>query len=269
MIYARPERGLTRAIGYEVRGEGPAVLFLHPFPFDRSIWAGARAALDGFRTIALDSRGFGESELGEPGFSVDDLGDDAIALLDHLGVLSAAVVGCSMGGYVALSMAARHPARLSALLLCDTRADADGETALANRQAAIDEIRAHGPEAYLDGVAVRLCGRSAGAEVRAEVQRAALASSADFRRALPITLEALRSRPDRMAVLERLRLAALVVVGDEDSVAPPEHARQMQRALAGSKLATIASAGHLPMIERPEAFAATLRDFLAGELLTS
>jgi 3-oxoadipate enol-lactonase len=268
VIYARPERGLTRAIGYEVRGEGPAVLFLHPFPFDRRVWNGARAALDGFRTIAIDARGFGDSQLGEPGFSVDDLCDDAIALLDHLGVITAAVVGCSMGGYVALSIAARHPARLSALLLCDTRADADGETALANRQAAIDEIRAHGPDAYLEGVAVRLCGRSASEAVRAEVQAAALASSTDFRRALPVTLEALRGRADRMALLSSLRLPALVVVGEEDTVAPPEHARQMQRAIPGAELATIPGSGHLPMIEQPERFNAAVRTFLAGELLT-
>jgi pimeloyl-ACP methyl ester carboxylesterase len=268
MIYAHPERGLARAIGYDVRGDGPAVLLLHPFPFDRRVWDATRAALPGLRTIAIDARGFGESALGEPGFTIDDLADDAIALLDHLGVISAAIVGCSMGGYVALSLMARHPARASALVLCDTRADADGPEARANRQAAIDEIRARGPAGYLDGVAVRLCGRSADEAVRAQVQAAASSSSPEFTRALPMTLEALRARPDRSTLLPTLRLPTLVLAGREDSVTPPDLAWGLQRVIPGAAVTLVPGAGHLPMLETPAAFTEILGDFLQGTLLS-
>lgn len=268
MIYERNERGLRRAIGYDVRGEGPALVFLHPFPFDRSFWARARAALPDFRTVAVDARGFGDSALGEPGYSIDELGEDVIALCDHLGILMCTAIGCSMGGYVALSLAARHPARLSALVLVDTRADADGPEARANRQGASDELRAHGPSGYLDGVGVRLCGKSASADVREEVQHLAVGSSRDFSRALPAMLIALRDRPDRRALLPTLRLPSLVVVGAEDAVTPPDEARQMMRAIPGAQLALIDGAGHLPSIERRQAFDDTLGAFIRAALLT-
>jgi pimeloyl-ACP methyl ester carboxylesterase len=270
MIYERNDSGRRRPIGYEVHGEGPAILLLHAFPFDRRLWLPLHggALADSFRLIAVDARGFGDSAVPEAdAFSLDDVGDDAVALLDHLGVISAAVVGCSLGGYVALSIAARHAARLSALVLVDTRADADGELARQNRDAAIAEIRAHGAGAYLDGVATRLCGRSSLEPVRQEVQRLAVTAAADPTRALPPMLAAMRERADHTALLSRLRLPALIVAGDEDSVAPPDVARAMHAALPGSLLSILPGCGHLPPVEQPEAFRAVLERFLLEALL--
>src|SRR5215468_5642792 len=106
-----------RRIGYHDRGSGPAVVLLHPFPFDRLIWAGIADALAArFRVIAVDARGFGESPLDER-YAIADLADDLAALLAALDVPQAALVGMSMGGYTALAFAARHAARLGALIL--------------------------------------------------------------------------------------------------------------------------------------------------------
>jgi len=264
MIYERPEGAGTRAIGYELRGEGPAVLLLHPFPFDRRFWSDTK--LPGFRLVAIDARGFGESALTESELSIDDLADDAIALLDHLGIPMAAAVGSSMGGYVALSLAARHPQRLSALALVGTRADGDGPNARANRDAAAAEIRKNGPGGYLDGVAVRLCGRSSTEVVRDRVRRLSDSASPDFSRALPATLLALRDRADRSALLPRLQLPTMIVVGDEDAVTPPDEARAMKRAIPGAQLVELAQAGHLPSLERPEATLRVLAAFLETTL---
>ncbi len=268
MIYERNERGLTRAIGYEVRGDGPAVLLLHPFPFDRAYWRGTIDALAaaGYRALAMDFRGYGDSALGEPGYGVDDLADDAVALLDHLGIAMAAVVGCSMGGYVALALADRHAARLSALVLADTRAAADSEVARANRTAAIAEIRAHGPDGYLDGVAVRACSPATPEAVRARVQALVRGAARDFPRALPAMLTALRDRPDRSALLPRLRLDVLILVGLDDPVTPPDEARAMHRAIPGARLVEIPRCGHLSSLEAEDAFNDALHAFLADAL---
>ncbi len=267
MIYERNERGLLRAIGYDAHGAGPAVLLLNPSPFERSCWRSVE--LPDFRVITIDARGYGDSALGEPGFSVDDLADDAVALLDHLGVPMAAAVGCSMGGYVALAIAARHPARLSALGLVDTRAGADGPSARANRDAAIAQIRAQGPAAFLDGIGVRLCGRSSSEAVRAEVFALAQRSSPDLARALPAMLVALRDRPDRTALLPTLRLPCLVVVGVEDAVTPVDEAHAMQRAIPGASCLELVATGHLPGIERPRELSAALHGWLTATLLAS
>ncbi len=255
-----------RAIGYEVRGEGPAVVLLHPFPFDRRYWA--KTSLPGFRVISVDARGYGDSSLsGE--VTIDDLADDVLTVLDHLGIPMAAVLGLSMGGYVALSIAARHPHRLSGLVLADTRAGADGETARANRNAAAAEIREHGPSSFLDDTAVRLCGRSASDAMRSRVQKLAAKSSPDFAHALPATLLALRDRPDRTSVLSELRLPVLVVVGEEDVVTPPDDARAMKRAIPGAQLVELASAGHLTSLEVSEDFERTVTAFLESNLLAT
>src|SRR5262245_41530830 len=112
-------------LAYDVRGEGPVLLLLHAFPFDRRIWTDNAASFSAqLRVVSFDFPGAGESPLsGAP--SIADLADDAVALLDGLGMPMATVCGLSMGGYVALAMAERHPARLAGLILADTRAGAD------------------------------------------------------------------------------------------------------------------------------------------------
>ena len=147
-------------LAHESRGSGPTLVLLHAFPFDRRMWSEQIANLsDGRRVVAVDLRGFGESPLfGEP--TIDELADDVVALLDELGVPMATVCGLSMGGYVALSLAERHSARLGALILCDTRAAADGDVALAARESTMRQVRNDGTAAFLDGVPERLLSRT-------------------------------------------------------------------------------------------------------------
>ena len=255
-----------RAIGYEVRGKGPAVLLLHPFPFDRSFWD--RTKLEGFRLVAVDARGFGESSL-SGNFALDDLGDDAMRVLDHLGIAIAAGVGCSMGGYVALALAGRHAHRLSALVLVGSRAGADGAASRAHRDAVVAEIRDHGPDAFLFDIGTRLCGRSATAAQRTRTEQLARASSTNFSRALPAGILAMRDRPDRTTLLPQLRLPTLILVGDEDTITPPDEARAMKRMVPGAELEELAGAGHLPSIEVADDFERALSAFLEAHLLAT
>ncbi len=100
-------------LAYDEAGEGPAVLLIHGFPLGRQMWGPQVQALAaaGFRAVAPDLRGFGESEPGAGAGSTDLLADDLIALLDHLGIEKAVVGGMSMGGYVMLNLLARYPER--------------------------------------------------------------------------------------------------------------------------------------------------------------
>src|SRR5262249_58368023 len=94
------------------------------------------------RVIALDFRGFGESELAP--YSLETLADDVAALLDALGIPIAALGGLSMGGYVALAFARRHPARLGRLILADTRAAADSSETKRGRTDNIARVQTDG-----------------------------------------------------------------------------------------------------------------------------
>ncbi len=250
----------ARAVGYEERGAGSPVVLLHPFPFARGIWSGLTDVLAaGHRVVSVDARGFGESPLGEAAYGIDDLADDVAALLDELDVARAAVLGESMGGYTALAFAVRHPARLGALILADTRAGADSAETRKARDGAIRRIKTTGSGPYLDGSLARLLSPAAPAELvsflraRAETREASLIAG----------IEALRDRPDRTSELAAIRVPTLAIRGSDDQVTPAGDMQQLEGAIAGATLVSIPGAGHLSHIEAPDAFERALTSFLA------
>jgi pimeloyl-ACP methyl ester carboxylesterase len=247
-----------RELGYDVRGDGPAVVLLHAFPFDRRLWDDLAAPLsEGRRVLAIDLRGFGESAL-DGGYSIAELSDDVVGLLDGLGIGMASVAGMSMGGYVALALASRHPARLASLILCDTRAGADSPDGRRGRDEAIAAVQQKGAAAYLDGVPAKLLSPRAEPALRARVRQ--LAEQPPL--SLVAALRALRDRPDRTAELPSLRVPAFVMVGADDAVTPPAEARAMAAAIPGARLVELPEAGHLAHLEAPAAFCRSLIEFL-------
>jgi pimeloyl-ACP methyl ester carboxylesterase len=273
-----------RELGYDDHGSGPAVVLLHPFPFARDIWSGGNGQDDvvvalarRFRVIVVDARGFGESALRAthptPGaskpYAITDLADDLAALLDALAVPRAALVGMSMGGYTALAFAALHPARLSALVLADTRAAADTPDVRAKREEALATIHGQGPTAYLDGSLARLLSPDAPPAVRA-LARARAEARAD---SLVAGIEALRDRPDRTAELAAITCPALVVCGALDQVTPPAEMRRMSAAIGdrgsaagAARYVELVGAGHIAHLEAGEAFTTAVGSFLADAL---
>ncbi len=249
-------------LSFDDRGSGAPIVLLHPFPFGRGIWAGFADALAAHRrVIAVDARGFGASPLPAGGkLSIDAQADDVAALLDRLGVARATLVGQSMGGYAALAFAARHPARLAALVLADTRASADSPDALAGRAAALATIRDAGVPTYLGNSLARLLSPGAPPALVAHLRARAASRAAS----LVAGLEALRDRPDRTAVLATIGCPTLVVCGSADQVTPPAEMQRMAAAIPGATFAPIADAGHIAHVEAPGGFQHAVLPFLLG-----
>jgi 3-oxoadipate enol-lactonase len=245
-------------MGYDARGEGPALVLLHAFPFDRRMWSDEVAALSQKRrVIALDLRGFGATPLWRAP-SIDDLADDVVHALDALGIPMASVLGLSMGGYVALAIAARHRARLSSLILADTRAAADSDVAKAAREETLRQLRLDGAKPFLDGVPQRLLSRHA----RPELRDAVRALACDRVESLQAATRALRDRPDRLSLLPAIDCPTLVICGGEDGVSPPGEMRAMAEALGDGEYVEIAGAGHLSNLEAPARFHEAVTRFL-------
>ena len=243
-------------------GSGPAVVFLHGFPHDRALWRHQVAALcDSHRCIAPDLPGFGSSApSSEPG--VDAYADAVIALLDHLGVARAVVAGLSMGGYVAFAIWRRHPERVRALILCDTKAGADTDDVRAKRRDMIALAERDGAAALAAAQGEGMLGKSTRAsqpavvgEVRAMMERQPVVG-------ITGALTALMNRPDSTATLAEITVPVLILVGDEDTLTPPREAVAMHRAIRTSTLVEIAHAGHATALEQPAAVNAALRTFL-------
>jgi pimeloyl-ACP methyl ester carboxylesterase len=243
------------------RGSGPTVVLLHAFPLSRQMWEPQVATLsDRYRVVAPDLYGFGDTPLPQGGWTVDSMADAVAGLVDGPVVLG----GLSMGGYVALAFARRHPGRLRGLILADTKAEADGPEARAARDKMIALANEKGTAAVVDEMVPKLLGattRKSRPEVEKEVRRIGSAQSAG---GVAAALAALRDRPDATPGLGNIRVPTLVVVGVEDGVTPPDAARKLAAGIPGATLEEIPAAGHLSNLEDPAAFTAAVRRFLDG-----
>src|SRR4051812_44040363 len=129
----------TGEVAYIDRGRGPAILLVHGFPLDHTMWESQIDALSArFRVIAPDLRGFGQTPLGsfDPsiGIPMERYADDLAELLNALDVQERIVlIGFSMGGFIGWQFVRKYPQRLRALIQCDTRAAADTDEARAGR----------------------------------------------------------------------------------------------------------------------------------------
>ncbi len=252
------------SLGVDVRGEGPAVLFIHGYPLDRTMWRDQVAALDGYRRIAPDLRGIGQSDAPDLGYSMQTYADDLAALLDVLGVEDAVVCGLSMGGYIAFELVRRHRRRVRALVLMDTRAEADNFEARRGRDAASVAARERGAGTVADTMLSKLLAPTTVTrfpDVAGRVRAGMVA--------LPVAgvvgaLSAMRDRPDSTGLLPSLGgLPTLVMVGEDDVLTPPDQVRRLAQAIPGARSTVIPEAGHLAPVEQPETVNQALRAFLA------
>lgn len=250
-------------IGYNDVGKGEAVLFLHGFPHNRSLWAAQLSALfDRARCIAPDLRGFGSSTVAAP-YSMDQYADDAVALLDALSIERAVMCGLSMGGYVALALWRRHRARVRGLILMDTRAEGDSPEGRVRRDEMIVLARAKGSGGVADAMIAGTVGkqtREKCPEVVDAVHR--MLESAPLAGVVG-ALEALRDRPNATSSLGTIDVPTLILVGEDDVLTPPSEAALLHAEIRGSRLEVIARAGHLANLERPAAVNHVVSEYLA------
>ncbi|MFA5944973.1 MAG: alpha/beta hydrolase [Candidatus Thermoplasmatota archaeon] len=264
-------------LSHSVHGprDGPTLLLVHGFPFDRAMWRFQVAALTGagYRVVVPDLPGFGRSE--DPGRkdapleSVDGMAAELLLLLDRLRIAKITPVGFSMGGYVALAVAAKAPDRLSGLILLDTRAEPDSTEAKAKRDVTIAQVQEHGTRALaIAMMANQLTEATRGKErlLAEEVREMMLRQPKE---SVVAALKALRDRPDRRDLLPTLSVPVLVVVGDQDKVTPLDSAKTMLGASRNGELKVIAGAAHLTPMEQPDEVNEVLIGWLRKHLPTT
>jgi 3-oxoadipate enol-lactonase len=244
----------------------PPLVLLHPFPLDSRSWGPMLAALgdDGGWRAAPDFPGLGTAAPEERP-SIDGAADAVAAIVREEAPGGRGVLcGLSMGGYVALSVAARHPEVVRGLVLVSTRAEPDSEQGRADRDALARTVREEGLSAFLDAFLPRLHAEDAPAEARRASR--AIAEEQDPE-AVARALEALRDRGDRRPDLGRMDVPALVVSGEADGVTTPEVMRALAGALPDAELRTLPRLGHLCALEAPAAIAAEIDAFLRRRVL--
>ncbi len=249
---------LTTAYRKDGNARGVPVLFSNSLMSDHRMWDGQIAALsDRHLVVRYDTRGHGASGVPPGPYRLEELVDDAIALMDGLGIDRAHFVGLSLGGMIGQMLAAKYPARLLSLVLSDTASEWPGDI----WQSRIATAQAEGIEPLVEPTIERWF-------------------TEDYRRSQPKSVERIRAMIKATpaegymgcaaairdmhltGLLRDISAPTLVVVGAEDPATPVSVAEQIHAGIAGSKLAVIPKAAHLPNIEQAEMFNDLLVKFL-------
>jgi pimeloyl-ACP methyl ester carboxylesterase len=252
-------------MAYDDVGSGPPLVLLHGFPFNRSMWREQAEALSArYRVITPDLRGLGETTAadGNEPATMNLMAQDVAALMERLGIARAAIGGLSMGGYVALALVHKFRLRVRALVLADTRPQADTDEARANREQQAQKALAEGMDSLADAMLPKLLAPSTLSEQPSIVERVRRMITSTRPEGAASALRGMAQRSDRTFFLPDIIAPTLIIVGSEDRITPLADAELMRREIRGSRLEVIEGAGHVSNLERPMQFNYALKDFL-------
>lgn len=251
-------------IQFTESGKGTAVVLLHGYPFDKSMWSEQIDALAaaGFRAIAPDLRGLGETESSSEVATMDDMARDGAALLDELRVEQAVVCGLSMGGYVAFEFIHLFPTRVRGLVLAGTRAPADNEQEKAGREQQVQTMLRAGMVPISIATLPKLLAKQTLTEKPDVVKRVRTMITRSDPKGAAAAQRGMAARRDYSADLPKIDVPTLIIVGREDSIRPIADAEFMQQGIQKSHLEIIEDAAHMTNMEQAEAFNRALLTFL-------
>ena len=237
--------------------DGAPLVFSNSLGTDLRLWDKVLPELPaGLRLIRYDKRGHGLSACPAGAYSMDQLADDAEALLEFLGVRDCIFVGLSIGGMIGQALGARRPDLVRGLVLSNTAARM-GDAAM--WQARIDAIEAGGIEAVSTAVLERWFAppfrhTAEFTAWRAMLERTPQGGYVGCCHAI--------ARADLSETTRGLSQPTIGIAGSEDGASPPDLVAATIALIKGARLHTIEGAGHLPCVEKPEAYAAILSQFL-------
>jgi 3-oxoadipate enol-lactonase len=250
-------------IFYEVLGSGPPVVLLHPFPANHDLWKpAAQAVVSRYRVILPDLRGHGASGIGEGPATMEKHAADLGRVLDHEDIGRAPFVGVSIGGYVLFEFWRKYRGRVEALVLCNTKAQADTPEARAARLQAANEVTERGTEPFFESMLPKLLGKTT-YSARPDLVEGALRMMQKMSPAnVAMVQRGMAERQDSVETLKTINVPTVVVTGDEDILTGKAEAELMRQHIAGSQMKVIAKAGHYSPWEQPEEVGKLLRQFL-------
>jgi 3-oxoadipate enol-lactonase len=239
------------------------LVLVHAFPMGARMWDAQRDALDGWNVVTPSLAGFdGRPSIADR--SMAGYARDLLDTLDALHVNEAVFGGLSLGGYVLFELLRQAPARVSGLILADTRTSVDTPERRAARERSIAVARTGGARAIADEMVPALLGPTTHARRPDVVARVRALIESQTSDTIVAGLQALMTRVDSAAVLPTIAVPTTIIVGDEDTITPPSDAAFMQARIPGSRLITIHGAGHMSNLEDPAAFNEALNEALAS-----
>ena len=245
------------------RNNSKPIVFIHGFPYDHLMW---KDQFEEFRKnylcVSYDIRGLGESSAGDGQFTMETFVDDLERIIDELMLEKPVLCGLSMGGYISLRAMERFQNKFSALILCDTKSEADNNEGKLKRTAAIKQINSGKFDEFIEAF-VRNCFS----------KRFVKDNSVNYRKVVdrskknsPVGVKgcmlAMLGRTDTTENLNKIILPTLVLCGSEDKLSPPDVMKSMSDKIPKASFVLIQNAGHMTPIEQPEEVNKAIKEFL-------
>ncbi|EHR49832.1 putative hydrolase or acyltransferase of alpha/beta superfamily [Saccharomonospora marina XMU15] len=245
-----------RTIGYDDEGSGPPLVLLHGHPFDRTMWRPQveRFSAEGWRVIAPDLRGYGESGGVEAVTPFEVFAGDVAELLDALGIDRFVLGGLSMGGQLVMECQRLFPERIRGLLLAATSPHAETARGRADREQQARRLLREGMAGYAEEVLPKMLAPHNIAGLPATARHVLGMMRATSPQGAAAALRGRALRPDYVAMLGRIEVPTLIVVGRLDEFTPVAVARELHEHIPNSTLAIIENAAHLPNLEHEVRF---------------
>ena len=239
----------------------PVLLFLHAFPFSAGMWKDQMDHFsDKYFCVAADLPGFGKSALPDHAVTFEYYVDSVLDYLKESKIEKSVWCGLSMGGYLALRMYEKAPELCEALVLCDTKAGADGNEAKIKRAGAINALIKNRSE-FVEAQWKALVGDSSqkNGDLKNKIEEL-ISGVSD--QGIAAGLVAMATRTDSTEGLGKIQVPTLILVGEEDKVTPIADSLTLAKSIPEAGLKILAKVGHLSNLENPQNFNGELSSFL-------
>ncbi len=255
------------AIYLEGRKNLQPMIFIHGFPFDHKMWSGqVEYFKKHYHCVTYDIRGFGGSPAGDGQFTMESFVDDLFEIVDTLNLDKVVLCGLSMGGYIALRAIEREEKKFRAVILCDTKSEADTNAVKLNRFAGIKQINDEGVQKFV-GTFVPKCFTNEFINLNRhkyeEILNRALKSDPA---GLKGCLLAMAARTDTTDYLPKIKIPALIICGSEDKITPPDVMKAMSAKISTAIFLEVPEAAHLSPVENSDFVNKAIEKFLKDKL---
>ena len=251
---------------YKISGSGKAVMLLHGYGEDGTIFENQESALkDRYRLIIPDLPGSGQSDFIAGDMQMEDYGKSVIQILDAEKLEKCVIIGHSMGGYITLAIAEKFPERLSSFGLFHSSAYADDDEKKKTREKSISFIQQHGSRSFLEESTPKLFSERFKKEQPEKVKEI-IERYANFQpEALVQYTRAMMNRPDRTHILKHWEQPVLMIIGEEDNAVPMQHSLQQSHLPKLCYIHIAKDTGHMGMLEDSVSCNKIIQSFLDSQ----
>ncbi|MCF8240973.1 MAG: alpha/beta hydrolase [Melioribacteraceae bacterium] len=245
-----------------------AIVFVHGFPFDHTMWEEQVKVLqDKYYIVVYDIRGLGESYVGDGQFTMEAFVNDLMSIINDFDLHKPVLCGLSMGGYIALRTIEKEQNKFGGLILCDTRAESDDDDGKLKRADVINTINVDGLAKFIDGFVPNLFAEETQKEKKELYDNVMRKCKSHNPLGVKGSLIAMLSRTSTVDFLPKIKIPTLVLVGAQDKLTPPPMMRKMAESIKKSEFGIAPRAGHLAPLENPSFVNDMIDGFIGRKVL--